>query len=139
MGRMVLCYLFSKVLTKAVISLLLKHPQSISPQNSAGNTPLHWACLNNKADTVKLLVQEGADMFIKNAVGRDAVWEAEQRGNEELVRWMLGFGEERTVGEYVEEDGENADLKGEEETSNVQTKEKQDGKSNGTEGGVEKQ
>jgi hypothetical protein len=41
-------------------------------------------------------------MFIKNAVGRDAVWEAEQRGNEELVGWMLAFGEEREAGEVTE-------------------------------------
>ena len=46
-------------------------------------------------------------MFLKNAVGRDSVWEAEQRGNEELVRWMLAFGEERATGEIAEvDDGE---------------------------------
>jgi uncharacterized protein len=87
-----------------IIKLLLKHPQSISPQNSAGNTPLHWACLNNHVDTAKLLVQEGADMFLKNNVGKDAVWEAQQRGNEDLVGWLLGFGEEAIVGEVTEED-----------------------------------
>jgi uncharacterized protein len=87
-----------------IIKFLLKYPQSISPQNSAGNTPLHWACLNNHVDTVKLLVQEGADMFVKNGIGRDAVWEAEQRGNEELVNWMLGFGEEKITGQVTEED-----------------------------------
>jgi hypothetical protein len=43
-------------------------------------------------------------MFIKNAVGRDAVWEAEQMGNEELVGWMLAFGEEREAGEVTEVD-----------------------------------
>jgi hypothetical protein len=55
---------------------------------------------------VKLLVGEGADMFVKNNAGRDAVWEAEQRGNEELVTWMLSFGEEQTTGVVQETDEE---------------------------------
>jgi hypothetical protein len=53
-------------------------------------------------ETVKVLVGEGADMFLRNASGRDAVWEAEQRGHEGVVQWMLGTGEERPVGEVVE-------------------------------------
>jgi uncharacterized protein len=101
----------------------LKYPQSISPQNSAGNTPLHWACLNNHVDTVKLLVQEGADMFMKNNAGKDAVWEAQQRGNEELVGWMLGFGEEQVVGETSEEDvveAENIQIENNGDAENVE-------------------
>jgi hypothetical protein len=43
-------------------------------------------------------------MFMKNNVGKDAVWEAQQRGNEDLVGWMLGFGEEQIVGQSTEED-----------------------------------
>lgn len=45
-------------------------------------------------------------MFVKNVVGRDAIWEAEQRENEELVGWMLAFGEEREVGEVTEQDAD---------------------------------
>jgi hypothetical protein len=70
--------------------------------------------LNNHIETAKVLVQEGADMLLKNVAGRDAIWEAEQRGNEELVGWMLGFGEEKEAGEVtmedVEEDGENGGI-----------------------------
>jgi uncharacterized protein len=87
-----------------IIKLLLKYPQSISPQNAAGNTPLHWACLNNHVDTVKLLVQEGADMYVGNNAGRDAFWEAQQRGNEELIAWMLARGEERAMGQVTEDE-----------------------------------
>ena len=43
-------------------------------------------------------------MFMKNNAGKDAVWEAQQKGNEELVGWLLAFGEERITGETVEED-----------------------------------
>ena len=59
-------------------------------------------------------------MFLKNEAGKDAVWEAQQRGNEELVEWMLGFGEEQIVGQTTEEDAQpenvvigNDDVKGE--------------------------
>jgi len=99
------------LLISGIIRTLLKYPQSISPQNNAGNTPLHWACLNNHVETAKLLVTEGAQMFLKNKVGRDAVWEAEQRGNEELVSWLLSNGEERPVGQVTE--GQEVELEGE--------------------------
>ena len=42
-------------------------------------------------------------MFLKNKAGRDSVWEAEQRMNQELVSWMLAFGEEQAVGTVNEE------------------------------------
>ena len=51
-------------------------------------------------------------MFMKNNAGKDAVWEAQQRGNEELVGWLLGFGEEMTGGQVTEEDV--ADIEGSE-------------------------
>ena len=59
-------------------------------------------------------MQEGADMFLKNNSGKDAVWEAQQRGNEDLVGWLLGFGvEEAIVGEVIEEDVADSESAGE--------------------------
>ena len=49
-------------------------------------------------------------MFLKNEAGKDAVWEAQQRGNEELVGWMLAFGEEQIVGQTTEEDAQPEDI-----------------------------
>ena len=49
-------------------------------------------------------------MFLKNEAGKDAVWEAQQRGNEELVGWMLAFGEEQIVGHTTEEDAQPEDI-----------------------------
>ena len=49
-------------------------------------------------------------MFLKNEAGKDAVWEAQQRGNEELVGWMLAFGEEQIVGQTTEEDVQPEDV-----------------------------
>ena len=59
-------------------------------------------------------------MFLKNAAGRDSVWEAEQRGNEELVGWMLGVGEERPEGEVKEVVGEEVEEEEGEEEEEVE-------------------
>lgn len=58
-------------------------------------------------------------MFLKNAAGRDSVWEAEQRGNEELVGWMLGVGEEKPEGEVKEVVGEEVEEEEEGEIEEV--------------------
>ena len=52
-------------------------------------------------------------MFLKNTAGKDAVWEAQQRGNEDLVGWLLGFGDEAIVGEVTEEDVADSEGAGE--------------------------
>ena len=61
-------------------------------------------------------------MFVKNNAGKDAVWEAQQRGNEDLVGWMLEFGEEQIVGQSIEEDV--VDAEEEEPIENGKTNEK---------------
>jgi ankyrin repeat protein len=82
--------------------------------NEAGNTPLHWAALNGHLESVKLLVQAGADVTIINRAGHDAVYEAEINDKNEVVDWLLGAVEELEkgigqTGEAEAEDGENAD------------------------------
>lgn len=62
--------------------------------NEAGNTALHWAALNGHLESVKLLVQSGADVTIINRAGHDAVYEAEINDKNEVVDWLLGAVEE---------------------------------------------
>jgi hypothetical protein len=45
-------------------------------------------------------------MYAKNNAGKDALWEAEQKGNEEMVGWMLAYGEEKVVGNVTEGDAD---------------------------------
>lgn len=66
--------------------------------NDAGNTPLHWAALNGHLESVKLLVQSGADVTIINKAGHDAVFEAEINDKKEVVEWLLGAVEELEKG-----------------------------------------
>lgn len=61
-------------------------------KNNSGNTALHWAALNGHLEVVKMLVEAGADPGVMNAVGRDAIVEAEMSGKEGAdgcAVWML--------------------------------------------------
>ncbi|KAF2456672.1 ankyrin repeat-containing domain protein, partial [Lineolata rhizophorae] len=61
----------------------------INRPNEAGNTALHWASLNGHIKAAQRLVAAGADATLKNAVGHDAVFEAELNGKSEVVGWLL--------------------------------------------------
>ena len=39
--------------------------QHLEVSDENNDTPLHWACWNNKLDVVKELVERGADIFAK--------------------------------------------------------------------------
>ncbi|MCJ1393932.1 hypothetical protein MMC18_007468 [Xylographa bjoerkii] len=68
--------------------------------NLAGNTALHYACLNGHLEAAKVLLAAGADPTIVNNAGHDAIYEAEANGKEEVSRWVLmeGKGLEKAVG-----------------------------------------
>ncbi|EPE33356.1 Ankyrin repeat-containing protein [Glarea lozoyensis ATCC 20868] len=78
----------------------------INSQNKAGNTPLHWAALNGHLESVKVLLDNGADPTRTNQRGHDAVYEAELNDKKEVVEWVLKEGgeglEEGVVGETGE-------------------------------------
>jgi ankyrin repeat protein len=42
------------------------NPQALNLKNEQGSTPLHWACLNGRADVVKLLMERGACATVLN-------------------------------------------------------------------------
>ena len=93
------CNLLLTVITE-VIKLLFSAsaekpaPELINAVNDAGNTPLHWGALNGHLESVKLLIQSGADVTIINRAGHDAVFEAEINDKKEVVDWLLGAVEE---------------------------------------------
>jgi hypothetical protein len=73
-------------------------PAFLNAVNEAGNTPLHWAALNGHLESVKLLVNAGADVTIINRAGHDAVYEAEINDKNDVVDWLLGAVEELEKG-----------------------------------------
>lgn len=101
-----------------------QEPLFVNTQNSAGNTPLHWAALNGHLACVKALVGKGADPGVLNGAGKDTVFEAENGGKEggrAVVEWLEregknlekgirrggegGEGEEVSLGDGEEERG----------------------------------
>lgn len=61
----------------------------MNAQNTAGNTPLHWAALNGHLECVKVLLDNGADPTITNKAGHDPVYEAELNDKKDVVEWVL--------------------------------------------------
>lgn len=68
----------------------------VDSTNKEGNTPLHWAAYNGQLEVVKVLVSDGsADMWIKNAAGHLAMFEAERAEKSEVVQYLLETGGDR--------------------------------------------
>lgn len=61
----------------------------INRQNAQGNTPLQWAAYNGHVEVVKVLVSAGANMWIKNAAGHLALFEAERADKTDVVGFLL--------------------------------------------------
>jgi ankyrin repeat protein len=61
----------------------------VNTKNSEGNTSLHWAVLNGHYDVVKLLLENGADVDIKNESKHDALYLAEQQKHEKIMSLLL--------------------------------------------------
>ena len=94
----------------------------LNAQNKSGNTALHWAALNGHLESVKKLLEYGADPTITNQKGHDAVYEAELNDKKDVVEWVLkeggegleeGFGGDAEGAEPInaneEEDPSNAE------------------------------
>jgi ankyrin repeat protein len=72
---MIACQTTKKDASLDVVKLLLEMGAqgSINAQNVVGNTALHYACENNLKNIAQLLVANGADLTIKNLVGKTPI------------------------------------------------------------------
>ncbi|KAK2861739.1 hypothetical protein Q5P01_001272 [Channa striata] len=52
-----------------ILDFLAQNCSNVDVQTSAGNTALHYSCLHNKSDCVKLLLRARANTHIKNELG----------------------------------------------------------------------
>ncbi|KAF2220774.1 ankyrin repeat-containing domain protein, partial [Elsinoe ampelina] len=88
----------------------------VNRRNLSGNTSLHWSSLNGHLETTKLLIEAGADLWVRNSAGNLAVFEAERAGKDDVVAYLLKVGgtEKESEGE-TSNDGETmADASAEE-------------------------
>ncbi|XP_037831092.1 arf-GAP with SH3 domain, ANK repeat and PH domain-containing protein 2 isoform X2 [Kryptolebias marmoratus] len=56
-----------------ILDFLAQNCSNVDAQTSAGNTALHYSCLHNKSDCVKLLLRARANTHIKNELGETAL------------------------------------------------------------------
>ncbi|XP_030586232.1 arf-GAP with SH3 domain, ANK repeat and PH domain-containing protein 2 [Archocentrus centrarchus] len=56
-----------------ILDFLAQNCSNVDIQTSAGNTALHYSCLHNKTDCVKLLLRARANTHIKNELGESAL------------------------------------------------------------------
>ncbi|XP_054639481.1 arf-GAP with SH3 domain, ANK repeat and PH domain-containing protein 2 isoform X1 [Dunckerocampus dactyliophorus] len=56
-----------------ILDFLAQNCSNVDVQTVAGNTALHYSCLHNKSDCVKLLLRARANTHIKNELGETAL------------------------------------------------------------------
>lgn len=61
----------------------------VTAKNESGNTALHWAALNGHLEVIKPLCDGGADPFVQNEAGHDAIYEAQAFEREDVVDYLL--------------------------------------------------
>ncbi|MDX3905431.1 MAG: ankyrin repeat domain-containing protein [Pigmentiphaga sp.] len=67
------------------VRLLLEHHAYIDAESPGKMTPLMMAVRYNHASTVKLLLDEGADGYVRNAEGKNAADVGREAGNTQLA------------------------------------------------------
>ena len=68
-----------------LIDPLLKKGAELSPFDGAGYTPLHYAALYGKEEAGLLLIKHGADVYLKNREGNDALQVALNMGHKTMA------------------------------------------------------
>lgn len=58
-------------------------------QDRKGRTPAHCGCAKGQFETVKILRERRANMWLRNSKGDLPVHEAASSGRRELVQWLL--------------------------------------------------
>ena len=71
-----------------LIDPLLKKGAMLSPKDSAGYTPLHYAAMYGMQDAALLLIKHGADIYETNREGNDAIQIALNMRHKELALKM---------------------------------------------------
>ncbi|XP_019110447.2 arf-GAP with SH3 domain, ANK repeat and PH domain-containing protein 2 [Larimichthys crocea] len=56
-----------------ILDFLAQNCSNVDVQTSSGNTALHYSCLHNKTDCVRLLLRARANTHIKNELGESAL------------------------------------------------------------------
>lgn len=78
--------------TNAVREFILTSAEAVNATNDYGATPLHYAAMEGRVDTVTLLVNSGASIDPKNAAGTTPLWLASAYGRTAVVKYLISKG-----------------------------------------------
>ena len=76
---------------RAVDHLLAVHRPLVNSRDRYGRTALHQAAYFNHVDVVRVLIQRGADIHIKDGCGQTALETAREQGNQKVVMALAGY------------------------------------------------
>jgi ankyrin repeat protein len=74
------------------LRLLKSEPDLIRARDGLGETPLHYLAVENQLDSVRALVEHGAQVNTLNECGGTPLSEAASLGYVELVKYLLSVG-----------------------------------------------
>ncbi|XP_001602126.1 tyrosine-protein kinase Shark [Nasonia vitripennis] len=73
-----------------ILSKLIQNNASVNCRDTAGYTPLHYACQSNLPNTVQILIAGGANIQARHTeTGMVPLHEAASRGHEEVIQILL--------------------------------------------------
>lgn len=75
----------------AIVKILLEHAAYIDAESPNKTTPLMMAVLSARLSTVKLLLEEGADLAVKNERGFSALAIAEAQAHQQIISLLRNF------------------------------------------------
>ena len=84
--------------------LLARDPELVNVVDNRDNTPLHWAAMKDKKDTIQLLMENGADIEAKDADGWTPLHYAAAFSSVDTVQTLVDLGANK---ESKAKDGSN--------------------------------
>lgn len=73
---------------EAIVQILVKKEAELDKKDMEGNTPLHYALNNGNYGAAKVIVNAGADIFIRNKDGMSPLYIAMSKGTE-ILDWLI--------------------------------------------------
>lgn len=73
---------------EAIVQILVRKEAELNKKDMDGNTPLHYALNNGNYGSAKVIINAGADIFIRNKDGMSPLYIAMSKGTE-ILDWLI--------------------------------------------------
>ena len=83
-----------------LVSLLLNHQAAIATQDKLGNTALHYAALANNPESIRILLESGADKECPNTNGKSPLLLAAREGRAKAVAALIQAGSQVNTADH---------------------------------------